>query len=49
VSPTMSSLAYLMPMLVSVVVKSASVNSSNRFDVSEAKMTYGAGVYRYSG
>ena len=43
-SPTMSSLVYLMPMLVSVVVMSLSEYSSNRFSASSVKMTYGAGV-----
>lgn len=43
-SPTMSSLVYLMPMLVSVVVMSLSEYSSKRFSVSSVKMTNGAGV-----
>lgn len=44
-SPTISSPAYLIPMLSSVLVISASVYSSKRLAPSSVKMTYGAGVY----
>jgi len=44
----MSSPAYLIPMLSSVLVISASVYSSKRLAPSSVKMTYGAGVYNVS-
>lgn len=43
-SPTMSSLAYLMPRLSSVVVMSALVYSSKRLVPSVVKMTNGEDV-----
>ena len=42
----MSSPAYLIPMLSSVLVMSASVYSSKRLVASSVKMTYGAVVYK---
>lgn len=42
----MSSPAYLIPMLSSVLVISASVYSSKRLVASSVKMTYGEDVYR---
>ena len=44
----MSSPAYLMPMLLSVLVISASVYSSKRFVSSSVKITNGAGVWAAS-
>ena len=45
VSPTMSSFAYRIPILSSVLEISASVYSSKRFAGSSVKTTRGAGVY----